>query len=1016
MEKFCHLARFGQTMAVDVNNSLTSTTRKQMRQIMKQIMPQTADDGGTLLKKYQHTTLSNVTTNITTVGKTQMKLLQKTKLLSKKLPTTTVNIVLQLPGLFSTFTAKQLTILRSIAIASSSLSIILVFISMYFLWNMDKRKVVFRHQFIFYLLFCDFLKAATLLIYPITILIRNEVYGQPGLFNTIGFSTQFATEGADLAIFFFALHFALLVFQPKRKYPNKKTGNLEGGLYRYRYMVYFLTLIIPMVLASLAFIDYNKENIAVLKADSDIVLDNLNYNFEPVSKTGGYKPLSTICSLPPWPIWYSLVLSWGPRYAIMASIIGIYIAIYIHVLKESSKIKNQLVNFIGDSSAKSKKDLTKNKIWNSVYQGNNYLMKILYFCKIPQLGMMLIRLFEFDIAEDDEDNNSDHETKKYRKMFKLQYLKNKSFSTSKNRKISKVSLLDKAGNPINENNALEANINPITMGDGTEVQPRKTQDTIDELKNAFNYEVYNQFKQKRLAIKKQVKSIFLYPISYLFCWIIPFVESFIQIKYEEEHGPVVGISYVSTFMHPFNGFVDSCVFLFREKPWKYYWYVVEREELIDFYSAPSSQQHPRRPTVQNSMFTQGTGTSKTLNDADLSSKSSDSSDTVVNYSNGKSLVSGDNGGRLLENDQSDVENNENNDQSDVERNRPNNGSTSKLKDILTFGSEKAAVPAGLTEYIKWELMNTDYGRQGWYYKGTLKRKSCWRHSSSKLKRICWFFYRFRLLFTNGKLTFQDNCNDSKYWNEYYQLSEEEQNLYDFQSYDLVPWYWRLYHILPLKKGVDLDEISLVLKQKRIKEIGDYNNMTLPGMKLVNFNKSRNFKNKVHHIDSLQLSPLDEQAGSKEDAGHANLGFEDPDAAQNIFRRHYHIERKGKQDWYRQQEELQKKHDEEQLSLGSFQKQKQKQEQKQEQSGGKKEQANDKSSASLWSTPYDVAHAGGKENYEMDDRTGNIPQMGLHPAKTWSHNTNNSSTNNTTDSYDEDEDQSSSMDIMDFLRG
>ncbi|KAL6948959.1 hypothetical protein ACO0QE_001440 [Hanseniaspora vineae] len=998
-------------MVVDRNKSLISTTEKQVRQILENLVPQTANGGDALLNNIQHAALSNVTTNIINASKNQTSLLQKTKRLSKKLPTTTVNIVLQLPGLFSTFNAKQLLILRSLAIASSSLSIILVFISMYFLWNMDKRRVVFRHQFIFYLLFCDFLKAATLLIYPIVILIRNEVYGQPALFNTIGFFTQFATEGADLAIFFFALHFALLVFQPKRKYLNKKTGNLEGGLYRYRYLVYFLTLIIPLVLASLAFIDYNKDNLAVIKADSQIVLNNLNYNFEPVSKTGGYKPLSTICSLPPWPIWYSLVLSWGPRYAIMASIIGIYIAIYIHVINESSKIKNQLVNFSSGSSARAKKDLTKHKIWNRVYEGNNYLMKILYLCKIPQIGMMLIRLFEFDIAEDDDENNSEHESRKYRKMFKLQSLKNRGLSTSANKKTSTVSLLDKAENPLSDNNAVDANANTLNMGSGTNVQPHKTQDSIDELKNAFNYDVYNQFKQKRLAIKKQVKSIFLYPISYLFCWIIPFVESFIQMQYEEEHGPVVGISYVSTFMHPFNGFVDSCVFLFREKPWKYYWYVVEREELIDFYSAPCSQPHPRRPTVQYSMLTQGTGTSKTLNDVDLSSKSSNSSDTVVNFSNGKSSVSGNSGGRLLENGVSDGDNNEKGDQSDANGKRFNNGSTSKLRESLAFGNEKGAPPAGMTEYVKWELLNSDYGRQGWYYKGSVKKKSCWRHSSSKTKRFFWFLYRFRLLFTNGKLNFQDNCNDSKFWNEYYQLSEEEQSLYDFQSYDLIPWYWRLYHTLPLKKGVDLDEVDLVLKQKRNKEAYDFNSMVLPGMNLVNFKKNRSTKDKSHNIDSLQLSPLDEQPDLKDDTRHSNHDFDNLDAAQQIFRRHYHIEKKGKQDWYRQQEELQKKHDEEQLFVGNFQKQ----QQEKEVGEKEKEQRDDKSSGSLWSTPYDVARAGGKESFEMEDQTSNNPHMGLHPAKTWSTNVNNG-TNNTTESYNEDEDQSSSMDIMDFLKG
>lgn len=186
--------------------------------------------------------------------------------------TTTVNQLLGLPGMFSTFTAPELLRLRGIAITSSSISILAAAVGFLYITGIDQRRRVFRHNLVFFLIVCDFLKALVLLIYPVVILARNDVYGMPAFYNTLGWLSAFAIEGADFAIAIFAIHFALLIFVPSWKWQNRSTGNMEGGLYRMRHSLYPVTFLVPMILASLAFVGFN--TFIPVNLNDRVVLDN----------------------------------------------------------------------------------------------------------------------------------------------------------------------------------------------------------------------------------------------------------------------------------------------------------------------------------------------------------------------------------------------------------------------------------------------------------------------------------------------------------------------------------------------------------------------------------------------------------------------------------------------------------------------------------------------------------------------------------------------------------------------
>lgn len=205
------------------------------------------------------------------------------------------------------YTEYQANRQRVISIVSSSISIFAGLIGIYFFLAISDRKRIFRHHLIIFLILYDWIKAICLLLYPVRVMIRSAAYYDVGFCRVVGFFTAFSIEGSDLAIISFAVHLALLIYRPNNRI--KRGINYEGGLYRYRSFVYAVDILLPILLASLAFIDGL-----------------------------GYAPLTNWCYIPSRPIWYRLVLSWIPRYLIMVSIIIIYICIYHHVRQQYSNV------------------------------------------------------------------------------------------------------------------------------------------------------------------------------------------------------------------------------------------------------------------------------------------------------------------------------------------------------------------------------------------------------------------------------------------------------------------------------------------------------------------------------------------------------------------------------------------------------------------------------------------------------------------------------------------------------
>lgn len=167
----------------------------------------------------------------------------------------------------------------------------------------------------------DMFKALWFMIYAIAALTPGSI-GSTSIFCQIsGFFTAVGVELSgmrtllgpshciltvvDFAVLMIAIHNALYIFNPP-------TSIGEGGLYPYRYIAYVLWIALPLLMASLAFINPN----------------------------GAYVSGGTSCHLPVRPFWYQLALSWIPRYLIFILILGIDASIYLHVIHKFGDIGN----------------------------------------------------------------------------------------------------------------------------------------------------------------------------------------------------------------------------------------------------------------------------------------------------------------------------------------------------------------------------------------------------------------------------------------------------------------------------------------------------------------------------------------------------------------------------------------------------------------------------------------------------------------------------------------------------
>jgi len=180
-----------------------------------------------------------------------------------------------------------------VAMACASISVIAAFLTCFWF---AKMKRTFRHHLIMLLIISDLGKAVWFFVVPLVYLARGPVSSSSSFCEASGFLLAQATEASDFAALMLALHLVSCVFRP----PKRKR---QGGLYKFRRLIYLLWVLLPILAASLAF----------------------------TNTDSAYVTYGPVCYLPEQPVWYRMALAWIPRYIVFVTILSVAFTVTIHV-------------------------------------------------------------------------------------------------------------------------------------------------------------------------------------------------------------------------------------------------------------------------------------------------------------------------------------------------------------------------------------------------------------------------------------------------------------------------------------------------------------------------------------------------------------------------------------------------------------------------------------------------------------------------------------------------------------
>lgn len=392
-------------------------------------------------------------------------------------------------------------------------------------------------------------------------------------------------ESCDWAIFFQTLHMYLQVFPPK----NSILGH--DGLYRVRRWVLAAWLILPNISASLAFVNPNPAYVS----------------------QGGF------CTLPLRPFWYRLALSWIPRYLIWVFTVVVAIRIYSHV-----GLEFQVFGAVRDESTRER---TTTSATTSAIPRPARLLRS-YSAPTNSPGAEKQLLDTDSIGPDDRSvitapqnihqaldsyqssrrgstattNWGPFEHGPFGNLDQVAVSPSAAFaqhsrSSPPSRRGSRqhqvgfvmggddfappaIELEDSRASWSSKHSSKSSG--PPPPGGSPVIRPLGIQPDVPKADSAAadgrpklaplvlpENAASKAIQQRRNAIQRQLRLLFIYPVSYILLWIMPFVAHAMGYSdYYAQH-PVYAVRICSIFAQCFMGTVDFAIFCWREKPWRH---------------------------------------------------------------------------------------------------------------------------------------------------------------------------------------------------------------------------------------------------------------------------------------------------------------------------------------------------------------------------------------------------------------------------------------------------------------
>jgi G protein-coupled receptor GPR1 len=373
-----------------------------------------------------------------------------------------------------------------------------------------------------------------------------------------------ADRSTDVAILFISMHMALQIFPPKSSFLG------HDGLYKARHWVLAIWILLPCFTAALAF----------------------------ANPRGAYQAQGAFCWLPIRPFWYRLALSWIPRYLIWLYIMWVAIRIYGHVGYEFRVFGQEQDRSSSNLSAAS--SVERNAIRKAVKEHRSHVMSNEKndVDNVAPEDWSVPRPMPSRISPNDSVQNSPANAGRRASLPTWHspfggsasptppsadiFVNSTSRSNPASRRGSHqiapgIMAEDFMAPPGFDFTTQRGSVSTMNSNHPSTASPDHILPPIAETRgNSVSAQSSVQTslgdraqRQRRRAIQRQLRILFIYPIVYMLMWLIPFVSHCLSYSDRFAQHPIFAISLMSSFCQCFMGFADVSVFCWRERPWRH---------------------------------------------------------------------------------------------------------------------------------------------------------------------------------------------------------------------------------------------------------------------------------------------------------------------------------------------------------------------------------------------------------------------------------------------------------------
>jgi G protein-coupled receptor GPR1 len=402
----------------------------------------------------------------------------------------------------------------------------------------------------------EFVKSIPFVICPLIQFATGAIDTSSPFCQFVGFFLALGIEASDVAVLLIAVHSAMYIRRPR------------SGLYPYRWWAYAAYVIIPVLFAALAFAD------------------------------GGYVDLGAYCYLARDGGWARLALSWIPRYVLVAFIVVTYLCIYIYVRttidrydRKCSATQPSMANSrrpsaiwghadrprpdrsISSLSGHSTDQLPQppRRAWGPIrwkfpfYRGTSLSRgQAPSDTQYPHISLGPDLALPLSVVRRPTRCSSTTAVDSFRSS--------SSYGSWKSSLVPATNGAATAPLPAIKQNPSESLFSPeddmpeIRLSNSAEAQ--SPHPPCGDTSCRSHEEPGSEVARNREGIRRQLRSLFVYPLIYTLTWLFPLINQ----AFGQTHGVKAKpfwLSCLSLASFAAQGFVNAVVFTAREKPWRH---------------------------------------------------------------------------------------------------------------------------------------------------------------------------------------------------------------------------------------------------------------------------------------------------------------------------------------------------------------------------------------------------------------------------------------------------------------